>query len=240
MADQGAAVIVGVGSGLGIALCRRFAAAGHPIAMVAREADRLQSFAGELEATGAQVKAYPADATNEEAMITLFDAVENELGPVNIAVHNVNGRVVKSILEMESGAFEDMWRSVCLGGMHTGREAARRMVGRGQGSIFFTGGRGSRVGLDKFAAFAVAKFGLRALAQSMARELGPQGIHVAHFTVEATIDKEPFRSNNLELANDEGMVDTDALAEAYYQTHIQPRSCWTFENDLRPWREEFL
>ncbi|MDA0240213.1 MAG: SDR family NAD(P)-dependent oxidoreductase, partial [Proteobacteria bacterium] len=228
-----------VGPGLGIALCDRFAAAGYNIAMISRDAANLEPFVEQVTKTGATATAYTADVTDQDAVIAAFDAAENDLGPVDIAIHNISGRVVKSILEMEGAEFEAQWRACCLGGLYVGREAAKRMLPREQGSIFFTGGRASRTAAAKFAAFAVAKFGVRALAQSMARELWPQGIHVAHFPVEATIAREPMITNNPELHKKGGMVATTSLAEQFYQTHIQPRDCWTFENDIRTWMDEF-
>lgn len=240
MANPGTALIMGVGEGLGVALAKRFAAGGHAIAMVARDRDRLLPLADEISKTGAKVAAYSADTTDQDAVIAAFDQAETELGDIDVAIHNVNGRVVKSILEMEGPEFEGQWRAVCLGGMYVGREAAKRMVPRGAGSIFYTGGRGSRRAQSEFAAFAVAKFGARALAESMARELGPKGIHVAHFAIEATIAREPMLSRQPEAAAAEKFVDTAALAETFYQTHIQPRSCWSFEVDIRPWSEEFI
>lgn len=239
MAEGKTALIAGVGPGLGIALCDRFAAAGYNIAMVSRDAANLEPLRTQLSDREVAIQAYSADVTDQDAVIAAFNAAESELGPVQIAIHNINGRVIKSILDMEGPEFEGQWRACCLGGLYVGREAAKRMLPRKHGSIFFTGGRASRTAAANFAAFAVAKFGVRALAQSMARELWPQGIHVAHFPVEATIAREPMISNNPELHQSGGMVSTESLAEQFYQTHLQPRDCWTFENDIRTWMDEF-
>jgi NAD(P)-dependent dehydrogenase (short-subunit alcohol dehydrogenase family) len=146
MSEAGTALIMGVGDGLGLSLARRFAAGGHAIAMVSRDKDRMQPFADEITQAGGTAIAYAADTTDQDAVIATFDQAEQQLGPIDVAIHNVNGRVVKSILEMEGPEFEGQWRAVCLGGLYVGREAAKRMLPRGQGSIFFTGGRGSRGG----------------------------------------------------------------------------------------------
>ena len=140
---------------------------------------------------------------------------------------------------MESAEFEGAWRGSCLGGMLVGREAARRMVPRGHGSILFTGATASLRGSARFAAFAAGKFGLRALAQSMARELGPLGVHVAHFVIDGGIDNERTRKMAAERVDDDGLLSPDAIAAVYYQTHVQHRSAWAHEVDLRPWREKF-
>lgn len=239
MADAGTAVIVGVGTGLGAALCRRFAKAGHGIAMAARKADKLGSLVDEIVSGGGRAKAYAVDATEEEEVIGLFTAAENDLGPAVVAVYNAGARVHKSFLDLEAGEFERVWRTSCLGGMLTGREAARRMVEQGSGTILFTGGRGSRRADAMLAAFAVGKFGLRAVAHSMARELGPKGIHVAHIVVEGGIDNESMRQRVPNKIAEDGLISTDALAEVFYQTHLQHRSTWALEVDVRPWKEPF-
>jgi len=239
MPKLGTAVIVGVGVDLGSSLCRRFAAAGHPIAMAARDANKLAPLIREIEERGGSAKAYTADATDEEAVAQLFSSAESELGQVEITIFNVGIRYQASILNMHSDEFQNTWRVSCLGGMIVGREAARAMVPRSCGTILFTGGIASRRADAELAAFAVGKFGLRAVAQSMARELAPRGIHVAHFIIEGHLDKEQHRTNHPQAAKDSGLVSTEALAELYYQTHCQPKSCWTFEVDLRPWKDPF-
>ena len=239
MPKLGTAVIVGVGADLGSSLCRRFAAAGHPIAMAARDANKLAPLIREIEERGGSAKAYTADAADEEAVAQLFSSAESELGQVEITIFNVGIRYQASILNMHSDEFQNTWRVSCLGGMIVGREAARAMVPRSCGTILFTGGIASRRADAELAAFAVGKFGLRAVAQSMARELAPRGIHVAHFIIEGHLDKEQHRKNHPQAAKDNGLVSTEALAELYYQTHCQPKNCWTFEVDLRPWKDPF-
>jgi len=236
MADK-TALIVGVGPGLGTALARKFAAEGYNVAMAARNVDRLAPLAGELTKGSVTAKAFKADATDEASMKALFADVETALGPIAVAVHNVNGRVVKDLLELSVADMESQWRGICLGGFLTGREAARHMLPRKAGTIVFIGGRGGRRGLPKFTAFAMAKAGVRSVAECLARELAPSGIHVAHFAVEATIGGP--RASAEAVASD-GVVSPAALADTVYQTHIQPRNCWTFEVDLRAWSEPFV
>ncbi|MBT6289888.1 MAG: SDR family oxidoreductase, partial [Rhodospirillaceae bacterium] len=159
---------------------------------------------------------------------------------IDLALYNVNGRTVKELTELSIDDFENSWRALCLGGFIMGREAAKRMLPRGAGSIFYTGGRGARRGLSEFTAFASAKAALRSVAECTARELGPKGIHVAHFAVEASIASEATRAARPELAEKDAMVRTEDLAEIYLHTHQQPRNCWAFEVDLRPWNEIFI
>ena len=239
MKESGSVLVVGVGDGLGASLCRRFAGAGHAVAMAARHAGKLAPIAEGIAAAGGTARAYAVNGTDEPAVVNLMDEVEDELGPLGVAIYNASQRVVKSILDMERPEFEDAWRGSCLGGLLVGREAARRMVPRRQGSILFTGATASLRGGARFAAFAAGKFGLRALAQSMARELGPLGVHVAHFVIDGGIDNERTRERAPERVDDDGLLAPDAIAEAYYQTHAQHRSAWTHEVDLRPWREKF-
>jgi NAD(P)-dependent dehydrogenase (short-subunit alcohol dehydrogenase family) len=239
-AEKKTAVIVGVGVGLGTALARKFAQHGYNVALAARNGDRLAPLASELSKDGVTAKAYATDATSDESMKALFANAEKDLGPIAVAVHNVNGRVVKDLLDLSVADMEGQWRGICLGGFLTGREAARHMMPRGAGSIVFIGGRGGRKGLAKFTAFAGAKAGVRSVAECIARELAPAGIHVAHVAVEATIGGERARQTNPEQAAKDAFVDPDALAEVVYQTHMQPRNCWTFEVDLRPWSEAFI
>ncbi len=229
MAEQGVVLIVGVGPGLGAALGRRFGRAGHTVALAARNRDKLDAIAGEVAALGRPAHGYGVDATDEDGVIALFDRVEQELGPIEVAIYNASARVRASILDLTAEDVLRSWRVSCLGGFLVGREAAKRMMPRGRGSVLFTGASASVKGYANSAAFGIGKFGLRALAQSMARELGPKGIHVAHFVIDGAIG---------ESAGDERLR-PDAIAEAYYQTHAQQRSAWAHEVDLRPWVEKF-
>ncbi len=237
--SPGAAVIVGVGSGLGRALAKRFAEAGHAVALAARDTGKLADLVGEIEAAGGTIRAYQADATEDAAVEALFARAEAELGPAEVVVYNAGERGINGILEMDSAEFERVWRVSCLGGMIVGREAARGMVARGRGTILFTGGRSSRRALAGWAAFAAGKFGLRAVAQAMAHELSPKGVHIAYMIIEGGIDNERTRQLGNDKAGPDGLSATVALAEIYYQTHLQHRSCWSFEVDLRPWSQPF-
>ena len=218
------AIVVGVGPGLGAALVRRFAKEGMAVALAARQGDRLASLAKE---TGS--KAYGCDATVETAVGDLFAAVERDLGRPELVVFNAGGYVRKPIAELSVSDVENTWRSNCLGGFLVGRAAAQAMLAAGSGTIIFTGATAAMRGGVNFAAFAMGKFGLRALAQSMARELGPKGIHVAHTIIDGQIGESP---EGTKLA-------PAAIADAYWHLHRQAKSAWTQELDLRPWAEKF-
>ena len=239
MADK-SVLIVGAGAGLGASLGRCFAGAGYNIAVAARRPERLEGLITELTDIGVKAEAFGVDASDEDGMAGVFDAAEANLGSIDLALYNVNGRTVKELTELSIDDFENSWRALCLGGFIMGREAAKRMLPRGAGSIFYTGGRGARRGLAEFTAFASAKAALRSVAECTARELGPKGIHVAHFAVEASIASEATRAARPELAEKDAMVRTEDLAEIYLHTHQQPRNCWAFEVDLRPWNEIFI
>jgi NAD(P)-dependent dehydrogenase (short-subunit alcohol dehydrogenase family) len=236
------ALVAGVGDGLGGAVARRFARAGHPTVLVARSAERLARIAGEIEAAGGHGIAYVADLRDELAVSKLFDDVEAQIGAIEIAVFNTGANFRASILDTPADMFENVWRLGCYAGFLVGREAARHMVPRGKGTIVFTGATASLRGSAQFAAFAAAKGGVRQVAQSMARELGARGIHVASVIIDGMIDsprvRERFPERVAELPV-EGMLKPADIAEVYYAIHQQPRSAWTFEVDLRPWAEKF-
>jgi NAD(P)-dependent dehydrogenase (short-subunit alcohol dehydrogenase family) len=236
------AVVVGVGEGLGYALGRRFAAAGYQVALAARSAERLERLAEAIIESGGQAFALPTDACEERAVMQLFETLESEHGPVEVVVFNAGGIFRSPIAELPSDMFETMWRINCYAGFLVGREAARSMAPRAKGTILFTGATASLRGGAQFAAFAAAKSGLRAVAQSMARELGPQGIHVAHVVIDGMIDTPAARSRFAERAatlGEDGMLAPEAIAETFFRIHEQARSAWTFETDLRPWAEKF-
>ncbi len=239
---KGACLIVGVGDGLGSALARAFAAEGHVVCMTrrARNLEALQALAGSIAADGGTAHAYGVDARSEDEMTDLFATIERDIGPLEVVVFNVGANVRFGIRETTTRVFTKVWEMACLSGFLAGREAARVMVPRGRGSILFTGATASVRGRDGFAAFAAAKHGLRAVAQSMARELGPQGIHVAHVVIDGAVDGVFTRENRTDV---EGLLEQDLIlkpddiAAAYVNLHKQPRSAWTHELDLRPWRE---
>jgi len=230
---SGVAVVLGAGPGLGSALARRFAAAGLAVAVARRQADALKGLAAEIGG-----HAYACDATQAAAVEALFQAVERDLGPPDLAVYNAGAFRPGGILEIDPADFEQCWRIGCLGGLHFGQAAARRMVPRGAGTILFTGATAALRGSARFANLAVPKFGLRALAQSMARELGPQGVHVAHVVIDGMIAGER-PGHRAEERGADAVLAPEAIAEAYYQLHGQPRSAWTQELDLRPCLEKF-
>jgi NAD(P)-dependent dehydrogenase (short-subunit alcohol dehydrogenase family) len=236
------ALVAGVGDGLGGALARRFARGGYQTVLVARSADRLARIAADIEAGGGRGIAYVADLREESAVAKLFDDVEAEIGPIGVAVSNTGANYRASILDTPADMFEKVWRLGCYAGFLVGREAARHMAPRGHGTIIFTGATASTRGSSQFAAFAAAKGALRQVAQSMARELGPKGIHVASVIVDGMIDSQRVRSRFPERVAqlpEDGMLKPADIAEVYWQIAQQPRSAWTFETDLRPWAEKF-
>jgi NAD(P)-dependent dehydrogenase (short-subunit alcohol dehydrogenase family) len=227
------ALIVGVGPGLGAALARRFAQGGLAVAVAARRVDALSELAREIGG-----RAYACDATEEDSVGQLFTAVERDLGRPTVVVYNAGAFSPGSVLEINAAEFERCWRALCLGGFLVGQCAARGMVEAGRGTILLTGATASLRGGARFANLAVGKFGLRALAQSMARELGPKGVHVAHIVIDGQIRSERYAELEKQRPAD-GLLDPDAIAEAYWHLHMQTRSAWTLEIDLRPWVEKF-
>lgn len=217
------ALIGGAGEGLGAALGRRFAAGGMEVVLSSR------------------TQGERADLREEAQVLDLFERVERR-GPIDVAIFNPGANFRASILDTPAEMFEKVWRLGCYAGFLFGREAARRMAARGRGTILFTGATASMRGAAQFAAFAAAKGGLRQVAQSMARELGPKNIHVAHVVIDGMIDNRRTRERMAERVKDlpaDGMLATDAIAEMFWQLHAQPRTAWTFEADLRPWAEKF-
>ena len=239
---QHVALIAGVGDGLGGAIARRFAREGYTTVLVARSIDRLSRIANDIEGAGGKGIAYAADIREETAVSKLFDDVEAQVGPISVAVFNTGANYRNSVLDTPADMFKNVWQLGCYAGFLVGREAARHMTPRGRGTIIFTGATASLRGGANFAAFAAAKGGLRQLAQSMARELGPQGIHVAHVVVDGLIDSPRIRERfpeRVAAAGDDGMLKPAEIAESYVQLHHQPRSAWSFEVDLRPYKEKF-
>jgi NAD(P)-dependent dehydrogenase (short-subunit alcohol dehydrogenase family) len=241
------AVVVGVGSedGLGAALSRCYAANEHHVLVAGRTLDRVEKVAATIRGNGGSATAYAVDSTRESDVIRLFDAAmtEDEDGrPADLVTYNAGKNQKIDFRQMETSIFEDFWRTNTLGGFLVGREAARRFVPLGRGSILFTGATGSLRGMPGFAQFAASKAGLRMIAESMAREFGPQGIHVAHVIVDGAINGERVRSlfpGIFERLGENGALETRAIAEAYWQLHVQYPSAWTQELDLRPFKEPF-
>lgn len=241
------ALVVGVGAerGLGAALGRRFAVGGHHVLLAGRTAAKLDKVVRSIEAGGGTAEAIVADATQESAVTRLLDramAPGEGMGPVDLVAFNAGNNRRVAFRETEAAMFEDFWRVGCFAGFLVGREAARRMAPLGRGTILFTGASASLRGRTGFAAFAAAKAGLRMVAQSMAREFGPVGLHVAHVVIDGGIDGERLRSAAPERAaamGEDGLLDPDAIAETYWQIHRQHRSAWAHEVDLRPFKESF-
>jgi len=234
------ALVIGAGDATGGAIARRFAREGLVACVTRRSADKLAPLVDEIRAAGGAARGFVSDARKEEEVIALVEQIEQEVGPIEVLVFNIGANVPSSVLEETARKYFKVWEMACFGGFLNGREVARRMVARGRGTILFTGATAALRGSANFAAFAGAKHALRALAQSMARELGPQGVHVAHVIVDGAIDTEFIRSNfpqRYALKERDGILNPDHIAENYWQLHRQPRDAWTFELDLRPWIE---
>jgi len=242
MADQKVAVVIGAGDGLGGALARRFAQGRFVAGLFARDATRLARMASDIAATGGRAIVAPADARDETQVEALFDKLEREAGPIEVVIYNPGAMWRGPLVETDGETFKKVWRLTCFGGFVAGRAAAKRMVPRGHGTILFSGATASMRGSALFAAFASAKMALRGLAQSMAREFGPKGVHVAHVVIDGFIDTPAVRQKlpgRVEAMPPDGAMKPEAIAEAYWQLHVQPRSAWTHELDLRPWCEKF-
>jgi len=237
------ALIVGAGDHIGAAIARRFAAGGFTVCMGRRNGDKLAPLVEEIEAAGGRALGYAMDARDEDSVAQTFRKVEETVGAIDLVIFNVGGNVRFPILETTSRVFRKVWEMACFAGFLTGREAARQMLPRGHGSIFFTGATASMRGGEGYAAFAAGKAGLRNLAQSLARELGPQNIHVAHLVIDAGVDTAFVRDRIAAAGGDPDALPPDTLmrpesvAEAYWMLYHQSRDAWTFELDLRPYRE---
>jgi NAD(P)-dependent dehydrogenase (short-subunit alcohol dehydrogenase family) len=223
------ALIVGAGSGLSAALARRCAKDGMRVALAARQPEKLGPLA---EETGG--RAYRCDASRREEVEALFAAVTRDLASPDLVVYNPSARARGAITELDPDEVLNAITVTCYGGFLVAQAAARAMLARGSGSLFFTGASASVKGYARSSSFAMGKFGLRGLAQSLARELAPQNIHVAHFVIDGGI-RQPGRT----AAHPDGLLDPDAIAATYLDIHHQHRSAWTWEIELRPWVETF-
>ncbi len=240
--ERGAAVIVGAGSGTGAEVAKLLGREGHPVVLARRDQAALATLVEEIEASGGKALAVGADASDESQVSALFDKAEAAYGPLELVVFNAAGFLMGSILETSVEDFEQMWRATALGGFIVGREAARRMVPRGRGTVLFTGATAAVKASSKFSAFASGKHGLRAVAQSMAKELGPRGIHVAHAIIDGIIDVPRVREHMPDLAaskGEDGLLNPKSIAAMFLWLHRQPRDAWTFELDLRPFCESW-
>lgn len=239
-----AALIIGAGDATGGAIARAFAAEGY-VACVnrrPRHADKLEELAQSIRDNGHKAQAFPADARDEDAMIGLVDRVEGSVGPIEVAVFNIGANVRFAVTDTSAQVYRKVWEMAAFAGFLMGREVAKRMAPRQRGTIIFTGATASLRGGAGFSAFSGAKAALRMLAQSMARELGPEGIHVAHVVIDGGIDTEFVRGLRPDFdeakANDL-VLSPQAIAAQYVNLHEQHRSAWTHELDLRPWGERF-
>jgi NAD(P)-dependent dehydrogenase (short-subunit alcohol dehydrogenase family) len=236
------AVIAGVGEGMGLALSKRFAAGGYSVVMLARNEEKFAGYEKMIHDQGGKAVGMKLDTRNEQEIVSVLDRVEKDVGPIEVAIYNAGAQHRKALLEITADAFEKVWRLACLGGFVFGREAIRRMLLRKSGTVLFTGATSSLRGGPNFAAFASAKFGLRAVAQSMAREFGPQGIHVASVFIDGAIDMPAIHKMFPDMVKNmppNGLLSPDAVAETYFQVHRQHPSAWTHEADIRPFCEKF-
>jgi NAD(P)-dependent dehydrogenase (short-subunit alcohol dehydrogenase family) len=234
-----AALVVGAGDATGGAIARRFAREGYTACVTRRTADALVE---RILAEGGQAVGYGSDARDEAAVTALVAQIEREVGPIEVAVFNIGANVRFNVTDTTERVYRKVWEMGALAGFLMGREVAKVMLTRGRGTILFTGATASLRGSAGFSAFAGAKHALRALAQSMARELGPQGIHVAHIVIDGAIDTRFIAENfpaRYALKDRDGVLDPEHIADNYWHLHRQPRSAWTHELDLRPWMENF-
>lgn len=236
------AVIAGVGEGVGLAISRRFSKEGFKTVMLARDAEKLRGFEYQIEQDGGMAVGLPTDLRREEEVAEALKKVEAEIGEINVAVYNAGAQHRKPALEITGEMFEKVWRLGCFGGFVFGREAIRHMLVRSRGTLLYTGATSSLRGGPNFAAFAAAKFGMRAVAQSFAREFGPQGIHVANVVVDGAVDMPAIHRMMPDLAKSkppDGLLRPDAIADAFFALHSQQRSAWSLEVDVRPYCEKF-
>lgn len=240
MEGKKAVLIIGAGDATGSAIARRFAREGYIACVTRRSEDKLAPLLEQIRSEGGEAYGFGSDARKEEEMVALVQKIEAEIAPIEVAIFNIGANVRYGITETTARVYFKVWEMACFGGFLMGREAAKVMLPRGRGTIIFTGATASLRGRDGFAAFAGAKHALRALAQSMARELWPKGIHVAHPVVDGAIDTEFIRSNFPEryaTKDQGGIVNPDHIADLYWQIHMQPRDAWTHETEIRPWME---
>lgn len=243
MTDTNVAVVLGVGAsrGLGAALARRFANEGYHAVLAGRTQQKLDAIKQEIEKSGGAATTCLTDVTDVGDVEKLFDTAAS-LGPIDAVLYNAGNNAIIPFMELKPEEFEQFWRVCCLGGLHTGQAAIKRMLPNAKGSILFTGASASLRGRANFGHFASAKAALRNMVQSMAREFGPQGLHIGHVIVDGVIDGEMVRSRfgeYLDRLGEDGGLDPDAIAEAFWAMHAQHRSAWTHELDLRPFKENW-
>lgn len=242
MNNKKVVLVVGAGDATSGAIAKRFAQEGFIACVTRRSADKLQPLVDAIKANGGDAHGFACDARKEEDVIALVEQIETEIGPIEAFVFNIGANVPCSILEETARKYFKIWEMACFSGFLNAREVAKRMAKRQRGTILFTGATAGLRGAAGFAAFAGAKHGIRALAQSMARELGPMNIHVAHVIVDGAIDTDFIRNSFPEkyaTKDEDGILNPEHIAENYWYLHSQPRDAWTFELDLRPWNERW-
>jgi NAD(P)-dependent dehydrogenase (short-subunit alcohol dehydrogenase family) len=240
------AAVIGAGDFIGGAIAKKFASEGFTVFAGRRRGDKLAPLVAEIEAAGGRVTGRSLDARKEEE-ITAFLHDAEATAPLEVCIFNIGANVNFPLLETTERVFRKVWEMACYAGFLTGREAARLMVPRGRGNIFFTGATAGMRGGVGYAAFASAKFGLRAVAQSAARELAPKGIHVAHLIIDAGVDTEWVRERikaregeaALAKLDPHRLVRPQAVADAYWQIYQEPRDAWSFERQIRPFGEKW-
>jgi NAD(P)-dependent dehydrogenase (short-subunit alcohol dehydrogenase family) len=233
---------VGAGTGTGAEIGRLMASEGDAVVLARRSVEALNPLVEEIQAEGGQALAVGVDAGDERQVVELFEKGSAHFGPPRLVVFNAAGFAMSPITETEADDFGALWRATSYGGFLVGREAARRMVPEGQGTILYTGATAAVKASANFAAFASGKHGLRAVAQSMAKELGPQGVHVAHLIIDGIIDVPRVHESMPEMAaakGEDGLIDPKNIAATMLWLHRQPRDAWTFELDLRPYKESW-
>ncbi|MDU9034708.1 SDR family oxidoreductase [Pseudomonas corrugata] len=242
MDNKKVVLVVGAGDATGGAIAKRFAQEGFVACVTRRSADKLAPLVESIRTQGGEARGFVCDARKEDDVIALIEQIESQIGPIEAFVFNIGANVPCSILEETARKYFKIWEMACFSGFLNAREVAKRMVERQRGTILFTGATAGLRGASGFAAFAGAKHGIRALAQSMARELGPLNIHVAHVVVDGAIDTDFIRDNFPEkyaTRDEDGILNPEHIAENYWYLHTQPRDAWTFELDLRPWNERW-
>lgn len=240
--SQKVVLVIGAGDATGGAIAKRFAREGYIACVTRRSADKLKPLVDEIIADGGQAHGFASDARKEEDVAELVETIERDIGPIEAFVFNIGANVPCSILDETARKYFKIWEMACFAGFLTAQAVARRMVTRQRGTILFTGATAGLRGAAGFAAFAGAKHGIRALAQSMARELGPRGIHVGHVVVDGAIDTAFIRDTFPDVyarKDQDGILDPAHIADNYWHLHAQPRDAWTFELDLRPWQEKW-
>lgn len=241
--QRGCVLVLGAGAqnGLGGALARRFASAGYDLFVTGRTADKVNKIAADIRAAGGTAQGEKVDVTNVEDLDRIF-ALLADRGPVAAVIYNAGNNGIIPFSELTAEQFQAFWNVGCLGGFHVAKRALPLLEAQGSGSLFFTGASASLRGRPNFAQFSVAKAGLRMLAQSLAREYGPKGVHVAHFIIDGVIDGDIVRQNfgaYIDRLGEDGTLKPEAVADTYLATHQQVRSAWTHELDLRPFKENW-